>query len=155
VHSQPSIPGARVLEFTAYGRPAPQGSKSRGATGQMRESSEYLANWREAVRLAAARARIAQGWTLAEGPCQLDLIVYVKRPARPASHCELYPAGPPDLDKYARAVSDALTLAGVWRDDSRWVISGILKKWYAGQAGAPADPGAWIRVSEIPKGVLI
>lgn len=129
------------LEFVAYGRPAPQGSKQFGATGQLYEQSRYLgehvkpdgtggSGWRRAVWLAATRARLAARWRTATKPCVLDVVFAVKRPDRPDPDRPWladYPAGPPDKDKLERAVADVLTRAGVWADDALWV--GTSRSW--------------------------
>jgi Holliday junction resolvase RusA-like endonuclease len=59
------------------------------------------------------------------------------------------PAGPPDLSKLVRAVEDALTDAGVWKDDAQ-VTDTSSRKTYAGTGfGALGGPGAAIAVTEI------
>lgn len=125
-----------ALEFVAYGRPAPQGSKRFGASGQAYEQSRYLPAWREAVKLAAQRARIEAKWHTVTVPCVLDLVFSVDRAEHPDPDrpwLDEYPAKPPDLDKLARGVADALTAAGVWADDALWVGCGWLwKLWVAG-----------------------
>jgi Holliday junction resolvase RusA-like endonuclease len=144
--------GERSLDFIVLGRPAPQGSKKGGATGQLREASVYLPAWRREITLCAQRARIAAGWVKAEGPCRLDVVFYIERAANPVPHAQVYPAVKPDNDKLARAVADALTSAGVWRDDCLWVDTGRLAKRYAGETDALLpnnQTGAWIRVTEL------
>jgi Holliday junction resolvase RusA-like endonuclease len=159
---------APLLAFTVDGHPAPQGSK-RGFvnkhTGRvvMREQSDRLGPWREAVknRALAAAVRLdevtdATRWVLDE-PVVADMVFTF---ARPRSHyrtgrnahllrdgAPARPDGAPDLSKLARAVEDALTDAGVWRDDARVVEYGRLAKVYAREDGDALDrPGAVIRV---------
>lgn len=155
------------LEFVVYGRPAPQGSKKWGASGQAYEQSRYLPEWRAAVKLAAERARLAVKWRTATGPCVLDILFSLQRAERPdpdAPWTHRLPAKQPDLDKLARGVADALKLAGAWADDALWV-AGTLWKVYAGNpndwpiiAGAEhllTDEnatqwtGAWIRLTRL------
>lgn len=131
----------RSLEFVAYGRPAPKGSKRYGATGQAYEQSRYLPAWSAAVKLAGERARLAMRWRTAAVPCRLDLAFWLARPDRddpdrPWLH--EYPASPPDVDKLARGVADALTQAGVWADDALWVRTGQLDKGYVAPLTVPA-----------------
>lgn len=148
-----------VLALVVHGIPAPQGSK-RGFvnkhTGRvvMREQIERVGPWREAIKDKAIRAWIV-------GPLDEPVVVdMVFTFARPASHyrtgrnasilrdgAPARPAGAPDLSKLARAVEDALTDAGVWRDDSRVVEYGRLAKVYVREDGDALDrPGVLIRV---------
>nr|DAN37658.1 MAG TPA: Endodeoxyribonuclease RusA [Caudoviricetes sp.] len=55
------------------------------------------------------------------------------------------PAVKPDLDKLTRAVFDALTDAGVWRDDSRVVDMRVTKRY----EDAEAVPGVWVEVQAL------
>jgi Holliday junction resolvase RusA-like endonuclease len=137
----------RVLTFRAEVRPAPQGSKGFDANGNLREASRFLKAFRNRVKLAAMRARAARkdGWAPVEGPCIAHVIFYIQRPKETAF--PYAPAGPPDLDKLARALNDALTAAGVWRDDSRLVEYGILKKVWADEY----PPGVFVMVTELDK----
>lgn len=163
------------LELVAYGRPAPQGSKQFGASGQAYEQSRYLgehprpdgrggSGWRKDVYLAAQRARIAAKWRTVTMPCALSLAFWVARPKRPDPDrpwLDDYPAGPPDVDKLARAVADCLTRAGVWADDALWVRTHQLDKGYCAPTvvtDAPVDwwsrhpmgaTGAYIKVTQL------
>ena len=47
------------IAFTVVGRAGPQGSKTRTASGFMRESSKFVAPWRKQV-VAAAQAAMAE-----------------------------------------------------------------------------------------------
>jgi len=125
-----------ALEFVTYGRPAPKGSKQHGGAGQFYEQSRYLPAWMDAVILAAQRARIAAKWRTATMPCVLDLVFSLDRAEHQSPDTpwlDDYPAKPPDLDKLARGVADALTRAGVWADDALWVGCDRLYKVYAGR----------------------
>ncbi|GAB3224255.1 hypothetical protein GCM10027447_12690 [Glycomyces halotolerans] len=155
------------VEFTVYGLPAAQGSKRyvghrRGADGRERavliEQSKRVKPWRKAVADAAVLARPVE---LLDGPLVADMVFTF---ARPRSHfgtgrnagvlkasAPLAPAVAPDLSKLARSTEDALTDAGVWRDDSRVVAYGRLEKVYAGADDPDAldEPGAIIRVRSL------
>ena len=133
-----------MLNIRVFGRPAPQGSKSKGGAGQMLEASRFLAPWRAAVRLAAMRARSDAGHETLRGPCGVAMIFWMARPKDPKY--ENYPAGKPDSDKLARAVDDALTMAGVWVDDALAVEVHVYKRWEDGDN----FPGATITVWELP-----
>lgn len=51
-----------------------------------------------------------------------------------------YPSKMPDLSKLVRSTEDALTSAGVWKDDARVVMCGATKTYPRGTLGA--DPMA-------------
>lgn len=108
------------IEIHVDGRPAPQGSKQRGAAGQLREASHYLPAWRSAVKIATFRAYDLAGVT----PEQLPLFRNEKVVVEQLSFRlggNLRDIDPPDLDKLTRATWDALTQARVWDDDARVV----------------------------------
>lgn len=122
------------------GIPAPQGSKRHVGNGRMIESSKRLPAWRKTV----TEAVVAAGWhrePLLTEPLWLELLFYLPRPQRhfgtgrnagvvkPGASA-LRPTSKPDLDKLTRAVMDALTEAGAWRDDSQ-VIDLLASKVYA------------------------
>lgn len=112
--------------ITVVGRPAPQGSKRIGASGQMREQSAYLPAWRAAVKRAAYAAMRQAGI----GP--LDRPVFVGAVAVAASFAlpdDKRADGPPDIDKLLRSTFDALTQAGVWEDDARVTAIAADKEW--------------------------
>lgn len=144
-----------VMSFTADGTPAPQGSKTAipaktkaGVyTGKVSlvESSKALKPWREVV---AAAARAAKGsWlvTVPEGPVILTIEFRFQRPkghygtGRNAGKLKdwapAYHLTKPDIDKLERGILDALTMAGVYKDDSQ-AVSVTAWKAYADN-GAP------------------
>lgn len=133
-----------MLSVFVPGIPAPQGSKRHVGRGILVESSKQLKPWRLDVTTTCAAARTdppleqAAVWLRFEFP-------------RPKSHYrtgrhahELRPDAPerhavkPDVDKLARAILDALTAAGVLRDDSR-VTDLIVAKRYGDQPGVHID----------------
>jgi crossover junction endodeoxyribonuclease RusA len=141
----PPAPARRQLIVIAHGTPRPQGSKTRGAAGAMREASKGLPYWRDVVKLAAMRARAATGWETVTGvPVRVDQRFYLERPAVP-EHPD-FPLGPPDQDKLARAVNDALTQAGVLADDALIVDARVIKIW--AQPGQPPYARIEIEVLE-------
>lgn len=74
-----------------------------------------------------------------EGPVEASIICAVERPKSTN-----LPAPRPDADNYAKAVMDAMTQAGVWKDDSKVVRLAITKRWtQSGEA-----PCVYIRVNE-------
>lgn len=135
---------AMRLAFNVFGSPAAQGSKRYVGRGITIESSKKLKPWREAVRAEAAKVAEARGEV-----SPLDKPLYVKMVftfGRPKGHYRTgrnahllrdnapsRPSGKPDLCKLSRSTEDAITDAGVWRDDSRVVEYVRLAKVYAGE----------------------
>jgi Holliday junction resolvase RusA-like endonuclease len=128
----------RSISFIVYGTPGPQGSKTNYGRGRTVESSAKVKPWREAVK-AAAREAMGDQWQMLTGPVWLTLYVGY---SRPASHFgtgrnggRIKPSAPrdkataPDLSKIIRSTEDALTEAGIWRDD-RLVISVCASKFW-------------------------
>jgi len=120
-------PTQRTLSITVHGCPAPQGSKRHVGRGVMVESSKAVQPWREAVKYAALAA-IAKtpAWQPLDEPISLFVTFYLKRPKKPKMSA---PASAPDLSKLIRSTEDALTDAGVWRDDARVVQVLATKRW--------------------------
>lgn len=159
---------SRVLfEVRVQGRPAPQGSKNSRVTkagkAVMYESSAYVKPWREAVRWSAVQALRyggGAGFPLTS-PLSVDVVFSLGRGAghygtgrnagRLRASAPPYPSGPPDLSKLARATEDALTTAGVWRDDALVVAYGRLAKVYVDSPDPDAlhVPGAVIRIRSL------
>jgi len=157
----------RMIAITVYGTPGPQGSKryvgsKNGGRGIMIESSKKVKPWREAVRGEAVLARQALGETALERapldePLFLRMVFTVARPRghyRTGKNAHLLrdgaparPSGTPDLSKLARSTEDALTEAGIWRDDARVVEYLRLAKVYANEDPDALDaPGVKIEV---------
>jgi len=137
------------VTLTVHGRPAPQGSKRAvvnrytGKPAMQESSSRHLKPWREAVKQAGLEA---MGWgefPPLDGPLEGRIVFTVTRSkgdygtGRNAAMLKpgapLRPAVAPDLSKTLRAVEDALTDAGVIKDDSRIVEYTRLAKVYAGE----------------------
>lgn len=145
-----------LLDVWVPGRPAPQGSKHArpiyagsgpdrrftGRVAQVESSKQGVQTWRADVRAAAEQA-----W--ADRPpldCALAVDIEFVMP-RPTSTPKLStpPAVKrPDLGKLARSTEDALTSAGVYRDDSLIVDEHLRKR----LAEIGETPGARIRVRE-------
>jgi Holliday junction resolvase RusA-like endonuclease len=158
------------VRIVVYGTPAPQGSKRfvgmHGGHATMVESSKKVKPWRQDVRAAAIEA-----WSgpfpipmaPLDGPLVVRMVFTIVRPRghyRTGKNANQLradaPARPcvtPDLSKLARSTEDALTEAGLWRDDSRVVEYSRLAKVYANEdPDALASPGAVIdvcRLSEV------
>jgi crossover junction endodeoxyribonuclease RusA len=105
--------------------------------------------WRGQVQQAVADAVIEQ----MIGPIELRLGFDLPRPGahygtgRNAgvvkASAPTHPSVMPDLDKLVRCVCDAITDAGLWRDDAQ-VVSIIAAKRYTN-----ANPGVLIQVTEV------
>jgi Holliday junction resolvase RusA-like endonuclease len=73
-------------------------------------------------------------------PVFLELVFYFSRPKR-LLHCRVYPhTAKPDEDNLQKAVMDAMTDAGVWKDDAL-VFGNLTQKWYS-----EGPSGVWIIV---------
>lgn len=100
-------------EATVMGIPRPQGSKRMVGNGRFIESNaDVLVPWRDSVASALAEA-LPAGWD-PEGAFSVTAVFtwsHLKTRRR------RYKASPPDIDKLLRAVLDAGTYAGAWRDD--------------------------------------
>lgn len=162
----PWAPGwCPVLEVVVYGLPGPQGSKSpkgRDTKGRvlMVESSKKVKPWRSAVEWAAVAARQQAGLPMLDEPLLSEMVFSFTRPAghfgtgrnagvlKPSAPER--PAGTPDLSKLARSTEDALTTAGIYRDDARIVEYVRLAKCYTTDHGlVPGvldSPGCTIRL---------
>ena len=122
------------IGFSVTGLPAPQGSKRYVGNGISIESSKAVKPWRQDVAAAASEA--IEKWE-AEMGCAWEafatpVIWRVEFTfTRPKSHygtgrnahrlkdsAPLYVGRKPDLDKLLRSTADALTNAGIWRDDN-------------------------------------
>jgi Holliday junction resolvase RusA-like endonuclease len=148
-----------LLLLDVDGVPVPQGSKrafrhSKTGNVVMIDDNPALAAWRY---LLAARAR--QGWgnfAAHSGPVAAELRFYLPRPrghygtgrnmGTVKASAPALPGVKPDLDKLARAVFDALTVAGVWSDDAVCVDL-VTRKRYAD--GRP--PGVFVILEEVGK----
>ena len=119
-----------MLNLFVAGNPAPQGSKRHVGGGVLVDSCKRLPDWRKDVRAACLDAD-GQPKTRFEGAVLLHLEFVLPRPK---SLPKTKPTPPhtkkPDLDKLTRAIGDAMTSAGVFRDDSH-IVFGTRHKRYA------------------------
>jgi len=141
-----------MIEITVYGTPGPQGSKSfRGMSKKghaiMTESSKKVKPWREAVVYAAREAMA--GRPPLQGPLVVGMVFTVRKPKSAPKRRRTWPATKPDLSKYARSTEDAMTTAGVWKDDGQVVEYVRLAKVFPNEDVHALDvPGVRITVSE-------
>jgi Holliday junction resolvase RusA-like endonuclease len=122
------------LSFFAAGTPVTQGSVRAyvaGGVARVVSKTPPLVEWRDVVRLAAHQEKTRMGLDVATGPASVTLAFYLPRPASKPKTIDVFPfSSKTDLDKYVRAVLDAITNAGVWTDDNR-VVDLAAKKRYA------------------------
>ncbi len=90
---------------------------------------------------AAAIIRAAIGSPMYDQPLKLQVTAFFQRPqrllTRNASPNRIHHTSKPDADNIGKIVADALTMAGVVRDDS--VINQMLVTKYYAAKGAPAE----------------
>lgn len=126
------------LEFFVPGIPAPQGSKRHVGGGRLIESSKKVAPWRKAVAETVAGLG---DFIKFDEPVEVFTTYLLPRPATVTREL---PSVPPDLDKLERGLFDALTIAGVWSDDSLVVDSHPSKRYADGN-----PTGALIRIVSV------
>jgi len=106
------------MAFRVFGDPVAQGSKRafvvKNRAVVVDDNKAPLRSWRTAV-VDAARAEL-NGDAPELGPVRVTLMFFLRRPKRPKAEV---PIVKPDVDKLARACLDAMTDAGVFRDDSQ------------------------------------
>lgn len=141
------------LTFGVVGLPAPQGSKRHVGGGVMIESSKAVKPWRQDVAAAAAAAIDAHHHFEAfHTPVKVRATFTFPRPKshyRTGRNAHLLkPTAPhyvgkkPDLDKVLRSTFDALSTAGVWRDDDLAVDVKAVKVY-------GDRPGAHLHIEEL------
>lgn len=124
-----------TLTFDVIGTPVPQGSKVAYGRRIVDANAKTLKPWRATVAAAALEA-IPTDWDATTGPYSVAMLFNFPRPKSHYGTRGVLPsraddshAQKPDVDKLIRAVLDALTDAGVWRDDAQVcdVLAG--KRW--------------------------
>lgn len=140
------------VHFTAYGVPIPQGSAKafvgKGGRAHVTADNAKTKPWRQTVSTAAREAAQEQGAGRFEGPVQVVASFYFDRPGSVSEKRRPYPTVKPDLDKLLRALLDALTDAGIWKDDSQ-VIFVEVNKTYISAESRLDRPGVTVAVSEV------
>lgn len=139
-----------MISIIAYGVPAPQGSKRfvgmRGGKGVMVESSKKVKPWREIVHAAALAAR--NGRSPIDAPVLVRMVFTMPKPASAPKTRRTYPCRMPDLSKLCRSTEDALTTAGIWKDDARAVDYGRLAKVFPNEDPEALEaPGVRIQIT--------
>lgn len=132
------------LDLFVPGRAAPQGSKKYFGPGRVVEMSKYVGSWRDDVRAACMRAW--EGRPALDGPIAVEMEFVLRRPTTAPKRTTPSATGAPDSSKLVRSTEDAITSAGVWRDDSRVVATLSWKR----IAEIDETPGARIRIGMAP-----
>jgi Holliday junction resolvase RusA-like endonuclease len=147
-----------VIKIRVYGTPAPQGSK-RGYPVRkggrvvgyniVEQNKEPVKAWRDSVVAAALLCQSADGVLPILGPVQVSVVFYMRRPkshyGTGRNETDLKESAPrvpetaPDWDKLARSTMDALTTAGIWRDDCQVWRADIIKLYAKGGRQPGAD----------------
>lgn len=111
-----------VLQVHIIGLPVPQGSKKGFARGKfvriVDDNATSLKPWRATVADAVYAAREAQYHATMSGPVSVRLAFVFPR-IKTAPKWMFWKTTKPDGDKLERAVWDAMTDAGVYRDDGQ------------------------------------
>lgn len=118
------------MSFFVKGDPVSQGSMSVFNGRIVHQKSKRLMDWRSAIAKEAAIALEVE-----EGAIAIGMVFVVPRPKTVK---RILPSVKPDLDKYVRAVMDALT--GVAYADDSQVVSLYAEKVYG------SDPGVFISI---------
>jgi Holliday junction resolvase RusA-like endonuclease len=151
-----------MIEFDVYGMPGPQGSKRHVGGGRMIESSAKVKPWREDVRAACLMVMFDllrdgfQSQPLVDGPlypldCPLRvrMIFTLPKPASAPKRRQTWPMRTPDLSKLVRSTEDAITSAGLWKDDAR-VVELVAAKRYPNEGeDSLASPGCRICIEPL------
>jgi len=142
-----------MLAFTVYGVPIPKGSTKAFFRPGMKHPVVTHDNartkpWQESVVSAALDAvgtlPLGQSATGDGEPVALELAFFLPRP-KTAPKRVVRQVKKPDLDKLVRCVKDALTRAGVYRDDAQ-VVRTVATKEFAGGVFDPKGEGGLPRV---------
>ena len=125
------------IAFIVYSRGAPQGSKKAFSLNQIVESSVRVKPFRQDVRFTALEFPLPDGWPM-DAPMRVSYEFNFKRPkshytrlGQLVKSAVQHPTGKNigDIEKLARAVSDALT--GVVFEDDKQVVEMNLTKSFA------------------------
>lgn len=135
------------------GKPVPQGSKRWLPNGRMDEANKDLRPWRAVVTDRVMKAMEDNGITeKMTGPILVTMTFHMKRPkdhygtgkneGKLKPSAPRFHAGTPDVDKLVRAINDAITDAGLWKDDSQVALLSASKHYGETQ-------GAFVSISTV------
>lgn len=143
-----------IIRIVVYGSPAPQGSKSfkglaKSGRAILAESSKKVRPWRQDVKLAAQQLRAQLGLQMLDEPLMVRMTFTLHKPLSAPKRRRVFPCKLPDLSKLVRSTEDALTDAGIWRDDARVVECRAAKRYPGEGAHALDAPGCVIEIERI------
>lgn len=143
-------PGTPVSQGSKIPRPVYTGrGAERTFTGRValeEAHSQELDDWRDKVLAAASLHMLdfPRGTFPLRGAVVARMVFVVPRPKTVR---RAHPEVKPDLDKYVRAVGDALTDAQVWADDGQLVgFDRLWKAYPGGDPEAPPQPGVVVKL---------
>lgn len=153
VLDNPEAPGGKA------GIPIYRGSKARGTrefTGRVNvidKNHKAVSAWRESVFGAARPDGVPLLSPGLDGPLIMRLMFSLNRPKSVSLKSRPYPTVRPDVDNLSKGTIDAITNAGLWRDDAL-LVSVMLSKAYCGYFhvdGTPAleIPGCVVQIYTI------
>jgi crossover junction endodeoxyribonuclease RusA len=121
-----TTPADTALDIFVAGKPAPQGSiraivhKSTGRAVAIKDNNTTQKTWRGDIREHCLDTE-GQPRARFDGPVRVLLEFVMPRPLSTPKKSTPPAVKKPDIDKLQRAVLDAISSAGVWRDDSQVV----------------------------------
>lgn len=107
------MPEITTLTFFITGIPKPQSRPKFARAGGFVKTYSPKTNWYEICYAVALQNRPEVPF---DGPISVGLSFALPRP-KSAPKRVVWPAVRPDLDNYEKAMLDALTQAGIWKDD--------------------------------------
>lgn len=119
--------GGEMIVVFVPGDPASQGSKRHVGGGRMVESSKKLKPWRSDVRCHLLDDE-NQPKARFEGAVHVEAEFVMPRPSGTPKRSDPPAVKKADLDKLLRAIFDAITSSGVWRDDKQVVSVAAAKR---------------------------
>jgi Holliday junction resolvase RusA-like endonuclease len=133
----------KELYFTAYGIPAPQGSKNV-YNGRVVEASKNLKPWRKTVAEA-----VFQAWHQTGDESIFTDPVVIKATfllPKPKTVKRILPTVPPDLDKLCRALGDALSIDSPCLENDSLIVGWRSSKVYVTDLG---DAGVRVSIKSV------
>ena len=125
-----------MLTVTVLGVPVPQGSMRGIGPGRMISDNAKLRPWRDTVAWHVREDMLTEGVNEPlEGPVAVHATFTLPRP-KSAVKARWAPDRKPDIDKLLRALLDACTAGGAWRDDAQ-VVTVAVSKVYAVDGNLP------------------
>lgn len=152
VRDNPEAPGGKS-GFAIYRGSAKRGTREFTGKVAIVDRNKLVPLWRRSVVSAARPGGVAAVRPVLDEPVIVRLMFSLPRPASISAMKRPYPTVKPDVDNLVKPTHDALTDAGIWKDDAR-VISMISSKAYVNgfhADGTPAmdEPGCVIEIFKI------